>query len=146
VLNPFHEVNWRPGRPERRKFALSLVVGFPCVATALLVAQRGHTGTWAFSPALTLAAAGVTLGAILGAFPQIARPFYVVWYGVACALGFLTGNALLAAVYFLLVTPTGWVRRAHSRPAFEKRVVRGARIFWRDAPPPAPAARSYRQF
>ena len=146
MLNPFHEVNWRPGRPERRKFALSLVVGFPCVATALLVAQRGHTGAWAFSPALTLAAAGITLGAILGAFPQIARPFYVVWYGVACALGFVTGNALLAAVYFLLVTPTGWVRRALSRPAFAKTVDRRATTYWRDAPKPAAASRSYRQF
>ena len=121
MLNPFHEVNWRPGRPERRKFAVSLVVGFPCVATALLVAQRGHTGAWNFSPALPLAAAGVTLGAILWAFPQIARPFYLVWYGVACALGFVTGNALLAAVYFLLVTPTGWGRRGSAAcPAFRR--------------------------
>ncbi len=146
MLNPFHEVNWRPGRPERRKFAVSLVVGFPCVATALLVAQRGHTGAWNFSPALPLAAAGVTLGAILWAFPQIARPFYLVWYGVACALGFVTGNALLAAVYFLLVTPTGWGRRALGRPAFAKTFDRRAPTYWRDAPPPAPAARSFRQF
>jgi sorbitol-specific phosphotransferase system component IIC len=146
VLNPFHEVNWRPGRPERRKFAASLVVGFPCVATALLIAQRVHSGTWIFSPALPLAAAGVTLGAILGAFPQIARPFYLVWYGVACALGFVTGNALLAAVYFLLVTPTGWVRRALGRPAFAKTFDRRATTYWRDAPKPAAASRYYRQF
>lgn len=146
MLNPFHEVNWRPGRPERRKFAASLVVGFPCVATALLIAQRVHSGTWIFSPALPLAAAGVTLGAILGAFPQIARPFYLVWYGVACALGFVTGNALLAAVYFLLVTPTGWVRRALGRPAFAKTFDRRAATYWRDAPKPAAASRYYRQF
>jgi hypothetical protein len=146
VLNPFHEVNWRPGLHERRKFAASLVVGFPCVATALLIAQRVHSGTWIFSPALPLAAAGVTLGAILGAFPQIARPFYLVWYGVACALGFVTGNALLAAVYFLLVTPTGWVRRALGRPAFAKTFDRRATTYWRDAPKPAAASRYYRQF
>ena len=31
MLNPFHEVNWRPGLPELRKFALSLVVALKIV-------------------------------------------------------------------------------------------------------------------
>ena len=98
MLNPFQEINWHPGLPERRTFAASLIVGFPCVATFVLLAQRWHHGAWDFSPALTLATAGLTLGAILWALPQLARPFYVVWYGVTCALGFVTGNTLLGSI------------------------------------------------
>ncbi len=146
MLNPFQEINWRPDSTERRKFAVSLVIGFPCVATVVLLVQRWPNGAWNFSPALTLATAGVALGAVLWAFPQIARPFYVVWYGLACAIGFVTGNALLAAVYFLLVTPTGWVRRLLGKPSFSKTFDRRATTYWRDAPKPAPAARYYRQF
>jgi len=37
MVNPFKEVNWNPGPQERRKFALSLVIGLPCVAAVLLV-------------------------------------------------------------------------------------------------------------
>ena len=37
MVNPFKEVNWNPGPQERRKFALSLVIGFPCIAVVLLV-------------------------------------------------------------------------------------------------------------
>jgi hypothetical protein len=146
VLNPFQEINWRPGLIERRKFAASLAIGFPCIATALLVAQRWHTGAWNFSPALTLASVGVTLGVILWALPQIARPFYVVWYGAACALGFVIGNTLLAAVFFLLVTPTGVARRVLGKQSFFKTFDRRATTYWRDAPKPAPASRYYRQF
>ena len=32
MVNPFKEVNWNPGPRERRKFALSLIIGFPCIA------------------------------------------------------------------------------------------------------------------
>jgi len=146
VLNPFHEINWHPNLPERRTFAVSLAVGFPCLAMALLTAQRWHTGGWNLSPALTLAAAGITLGAILWVLPQIARPFYLVWYGVACTIGFVIGNALLATVFFLLVTPTGWVRRLLGKPTFAKTFDRRVTTYWRDAPKPASPARYYRQF
>lgn len=78
--------------------------------------------------------------------PQLARPFYVVWYGVTCALGFVTGNTLLAAVFFLLVTPTGWVRRLLGKPTFAKTFDRRATTYWRNAPQPDPASRYYRQF
>ena len=146
MLNPFQEINWRPGLTARRKFAASLAIGFPCIATALLVAQRWHTGAWNSSPALTLASVGVTLGVILWALPQIARPFYVVWYGAACALGFVIGNTLLAAVFFLLVTPTGWVRRMLGKKSFSMTFDRRATTYWRDAPKPTHASRYYRQF
>ena len=146
MLNPFQEINWRPGLLERRKFAASLIVGFPCIATALLVVQRWHTGAWNFSPALTLATGGFTLGAVLWSLPQIARPFYVVWNGVACAIGFVTGNTLLAAVFFLLVTPTGWARRLLGKQSFSKTFDRRATTYWRDAPKPGAASRYYRQF
>ncbi|MFT4587452.1 MAG: hypothetical protein ACI9VS_002084, partial [Candidatus Binatia bacterium] len=29
MLNPFKEVDWNPDLPARRKFAVSLVIGFP---------------------------------------------------------------------------------------------------------------------
>ena len=37
MLNPLAEINWEPTVNERRKFALTLVIGFPCVALVLLL-------------------------------------------------------------------------------------------------------------
>jgi hypothetical protein len=38
MFNPFREVNWRPSLAERGTFGWSLVIGFPSLAAALLLA------------------------------------------------------------------------------------------------------------
>jgi hypothetical protein len=148
VLNPFQEINWRPDRRARRKFAASLVVGFPCAALIILLVQRWHAGTWEFAtaPALTLGGTGAALGIVFYLVPQIARPSYVAWHGAAGAIGFVVGNAVLVAFYLLLFAPTGLVRRALGRRAFAKTFDRAAPTYWRVAPPPDAPARYYRQF
>src|SRR5690349_16009171 len=101
MVNPFREINWNPGLPERRRFAASLMVGFPCLAAVLLVLIRIRETAWHLNPPLTLAAAGLALGALLWVVPQIARPVYVLWYAVAGCIGFVVANLALAAIYFL---------------------------------------------
>ncbi len=146
MLNPFREVNWQPDRAERRKFAVSLMVGFPIVATVLLVAGWWHGGAWNFSFPLAVGGVGAGLGAILWLIPRITWPFYVAWYAVACCLGLVVGNGVLIAVYLLMVTPMGWARRALGRRPFRQGFDRSAPSYWRDAPPPDPPEQYYRQF
>src|SRR5437773_1340281 len=114
-MNPFREVNWRPGRTERRRFALSLVVGFPCIAILLIVAHRWHAGAWSFGFPAAVGAAGAAMGTVLWIFPRIALPFYVAWYAVACAIGFVVSNVVLALVYVLMFAPLGWLLRVLGR-------------------------------
>ncbi len=146
MLNPFHEVNWRPGPAERRRFAASLIVGFPLVATGLLLAGRWHSGGWNLFLAATVGGIGTSVGLVLRWFPAIARPCYVLWYAIACAGGFVVGNLLLAGIYYLLFTPIGWARRALGRRTLQKGFDRGASTYWREAPPPGPPESYYRQF
>jgi hypothetical protein len=146
MVNPFREVNWQPGPLERRRFAVSLIVGFPCIAAVLLVAGWAQGTGAALAPALAVGGAGVALGVVLWAVPRIARPFYVVWYAVACAMGFVVGNLLLAAIYLLMFVPVGWAMRAMGRKALRLGFDRQASSYWRDAQTPADPARYYRQF
>ena len=146
MVNPFREVNWQPGLPERRKFAATLLAGFPCITLILLLAARWHTGAWAFPLPLAVGGTGTALGALLWIAPQIARPFYAAWYALACALGLVIGNALLVAIYLLIVTPIGLATRLIKRPGFTKRFDRKAASYWRRAQTPADIARYYRQF
>ena len=58
---------------------------------------------------------GLAVGLVLLALPQIARPFYVAWYFVACCIGMVVGNLALAIVFFVLVTGIGLLMRALGR-------------------------------
>lgn len=146
MVNPFHEVNWRPGRPERRKFAVSLMIGFPAVAVGLLLAGRLHTGSWRIDLPLAVGGIGLAAGIVFWTLPQLVRPFYVGWYAVACSIGFVVGNVALAAVYWLLFAPIGLGRRVLGRDAFRKGIDRSATTYWRDARKTVDPARYYRQF
>jgi hypothetical protein len=146
MLNPFSEVNWQPGVKERRKFATSLLVGFPCVAAVLLVAGRWHGAEWNFGPPLAVGGAGAALGLILWVVPQIARPFYVGWYAVAGCIGFLLGNVLLAAVYLLMFAPVGLAMRAMGRRPLRKGFDRSTPSYWCDTQTPGGPERYYRQY
>ena len=77
MVNPFKEVNWNPGPRERRKFALSLVIGFPCIAVVLLLVGWLRGKGWNLPLAAIVGGGGLAVGLVLLALPQIARPFYV---------------------------------------------------------------------
>ncbi len=146
MVNPFKEVNWNPGLRERRKFALSLVIGFPCIALILLLLGVLRGKGWNFPLAAILGGGGLALGLILLALPQVARPFYVAWYFVACCIGTVVGNLALGIVFFVLVTGLGLLMRALGRRSMRKTFDRQATTYWQDAEPVEDANRYYRQF
>lgn len=146
MVNPFQEVNWRPGREERRAFATSLAVGFPGVAAVLLVVGRWHGGQWSFGFPLAVGGVGTALGLLLWIVPPLARPFYVGWYAVACCAGFLVGNAVLATIYLLMLTPLGLARRAIGRRSFSKGFDRNATTYWSDTRTSDDPERYFRQY
>ena len=146
MLNPFKEVNWQPDTAARRMFAKSLMLGFPCLAVFFLLAGRLKTGAWHPVFALQLGGFGAGAGALLCAVPAIARPFYIVWYGLACALGFVAGNVLMALLFYVVLTGTGLLKRGLGRPTIRKTFDRQAATYWHDAPPARSPASYFKQF
>jgi creatinine amidohydrolase len=70
-MNPFADVNWNPGLAEKRKFALSLIIGFPLLAGFFSLVLRLATHSW--KPFfLWLAIIGFGAGVILWLLPAIA--------------------------------------------------------------------------
>jgi hypothetical protein len=146
MMNPFKEVSWNPDIAERRKFARSLVIGFPCVAVVLLLAGWLKTGVWKIQPALIIGGAGLAIGLVLLALPGIARPIYVVWYGLACAMGLVVGNILLTVVFYILITGVGIAMRVAGKGSISKTLDKQATTYWKDAKPVTDPQRYYRQF
>jgi len=146
MVNPFKEVNWSPNLRERRKFALSLVIGFPCIAVVLLVVGLLRGKGWNFPLAGTVGGGGLAVGLILLALPQIARPIYVAWYFVACCIGLVVGNLALGIVFFVLVTGLGLLMRAFGRRPVRKTFDKRATTYWQDAEQVDDPNQYYRQF
>jgi hypothetical protein len=146
MFNRFSEVNWRPSLAERRAFGWSLVIGFPSVAATLLLAARLWSGMWRVTPFLWLGGCGLAAGALFVAIPFLARPFYLLWYFLACCIGTIVGNLLLAAFYLLIITPVGAVMRAFGRQAVSKNFDRNIRSYWVDAEKSDDVEDYYRQF
>ena len=145
MLNPFKDTNWRPGTVEKRAFARSLIIGFPILAAVFAVVGFWRTGAWPHGM-LRLGLGGCGAGVVLWLLPQIARPFYLAWYFIACCVGFVMSNLLFAVFFYAVITPIGLVMRLLGRDPLQKRPGPARPTYWRDVEKPVAAARYFRQY
>ncbi|MEQ1862571.1 MAG: SxtJ family membrane protein [Chthoniobacteraceae bacterium] len=145
MINPFKDTNWNPDLAARRGFAKSLMIGFPVIALIFTLIGWLNTHT---IPAWTLwlAAIGAGAGLVFWLVPQIAKPFYLGWYFIACCMGIVVSNLLIAAFYYLVITPTGLIMRALGRDPMTRRWEKSRASYWRDAEKIADPKRYWRQF
>jgi hypothetical protein len=121
------------------------VIGFPLLAAFL--AAVGWLSTGRVHPMLLwLGLGGAALGAVLWLLPQIARPVYVVWYFLACCSGIVVSNTLLAAFYYLVLTPTGLIMRLLGRDPMARRFDPRLPSYWVETEKPIAPERYFRQF
>lgn len=146
MVNPFNEVDWNPNVTARRSFAKSLVIGFPLVALLALVILRVKSGQWESRVPLLIFGCGAGLGIIFWIIPQVAKPFYIVWYVLACCIGFVVGNLLFGGVYYVLVTGLGLGMKLVGRDPLCRRVDRNARTYWLDMEQPKDKKRYFNQY
>jgi hypothetical protein len=145
MLNPFTEVNWNPDIRARKKFADSLIFGFPAIATVLSLVMFLFKHSW--KPAfLWLGIIGLMVGIILRLVPQIAKPIYRVWYFLACCMGFVVGNVLFSLVFYLVFTPLGLCLRMRGNKPLTRGFDRSRKSYWTDAEKPVEVKNYYRQF
>ena len=146
MLNPFKEVNWHPDPAARRTFAKSIIIGFPCVALVYLLAGWLAGAGWNVSFALKLGGLGAGAGGLFYAVPAVAKPFYVVWYALACCIGLVVGNVLMALIFYVLVTGIGLVKRCVGSQVIRKAPDLLAKTYWLDAPMVTNPKRYFSQF
>ena len=146
MINPFREVEWNPDLSERRTFGKSLMIGFPCVALVLLVILRLKDGAWDVRIPLMVAGYGMGAGVLFLAIPHIAKPFYWVWYVIACSIGLVISNLLMCAVFYIIVTGFALVMKILGRDPLHRAVDKNAKSYWHSAEQPDDPKRYYRQY
>jgi hypothetical protein len=145
MVNPFKDTNWNPDLAARRSFAKSLIIGFPVLALFFTIMGWLKTHTW---PTWTpwLAGIGAGLGVVLWLVPQIAKPFYLAWYFLACCIGIVVSNVLLGAFFYLVITPFGLVMRLSGRDRMNRKWDPAKASYWQDAEKVVDPQRYWRQF
>jgi len=144
------QVNWKPDRSQLRGFGLISTVAF--AALAALLYFNGGIGLMKAGPdmAPTVAAilagvAAVCLLLALGA-PAGLRPLYVFLTAVSLPIGWVVSHAVMAVVYYGVLTPTGLVFRLIGRDAMCRSFDPQAATYWSPRARVADAKRYFRQF
>jgi hypothetical protein len=95
----------RLSAPEGRKFAFTLAAAFGVLAAVLWWRERHTVSTVFAGVAAAFALAGLAVPAHLG-------PVQRGWMGMAHAISKVTTPIFMGVVYYLVITPVGFVRRA----------------------------------
>ena len=124
------------GKKKVRSFGY--LVGGVLMAIALVGLWR--TGRRFTTAVYALLGAGGALVALGLAAPAVLRPLYRVWMGLALVLGFVMTRVILTLVFFLVVTPVGWIMRALGKDPLRRRPDPSAETYWieKTAPDPSP--------
>ncbi len=116
MINPFTDVNWKPGSAEIRKFGRTLLIGFFCIALlffaircfSMPVAEAVVLPAWIFG-------IGGGIGVLALLIPPVAKPFYYLWYALSCTVGIAISNTILIVFFYALFTPFVLVLRLITR-------------------------------
>jgi hypothetical protein len=112
-----------------------------CLGVALWLIRSGITPAalvWGLT-GLALAAAGLLA-------PRVLRPILVVATLVTFPLGWVVSNAMLALLYYLIITPVGLIFRLFGRDVLRQRVEPGCETYWEARVPPVNPGQYLRQY
>lgn len=137
------EINKDPSARELRHFGCLFLPVF-CVVVGGMLFKRG----------LPMGAAAVwgagALGLLVGAAAPLAlKPLFVGWLYAAYPIGWLVSHVILAALYYLVMTPMGLLMRVVGRDALALRRDPKAATYWverRKAPQGQRTERYLRQY
>ena len=100
---------------------------FGAIGLSLFRRQHPDLAVTLWSVTLVLAVAGLKA-------PRIIKPIYRGLIGVTFPIGWLLSHVLLAVMYFLVITPIGWLMRRSHDP-MRRTLDRSASSYWMPCEP-----------
>lgn len=128
------QVNWKPDVGELRKFGYISLAAFTLIGVWLLLRHSIFGIALSEETARTAAYAcwGIAALSLAGsvAAPAALRPLYVGLTAISLPIGFVVSHALMAAVFYGMLTPIGLVFRLMGRDALQRQFDRSASTYW----------------
>ena len=119
------EINWRPNRRELRSFAIVALIA-SAIISLLLYVLKGLAVQWV---AIIFAAGFIIFISSLVSI-KITRIIYLSLILVTFPIGYVVSFILLAAFYFLLLTPLGLFFRLIGRDSLCRKFDLNAKSYW----------------
>jgi hypothetical protein len=108
-----------------RSFAIIMAVALSILGGLLFWWDKTHGATVLWS----VGGAMLVLGMVL---PVVLWPLERIWFYFAVALGWLNTRILLSVVFYLIITPTGWVMRLFRKDVLERQFRTSKETYWHD--------------
>jgi len=134
------EINFKPSPKELRTFGIAFLVA--CGLVGGLLAWRFGLG----APSYVLWSLAPIGGLLAFVAPKALKPVYILLSLLAWPIGMVVGTVMLAAVYYLVITPLGLVFRLLGKDPMQRRLDRSAATYWIARRPAASVERYFRQF
>ena len=141
----FVKLNWQPNKWELRQFGAIFLTGFVSIGAL----KYFWPWEWLFSRderlGLILIIVGLLVGAIALTGTRVALPLYWGWLGIAYVFGNIMGRIIVAAIFFLVVTPLGLLSRLVGRDTLKLKKPETA-SYWQEISLPKGIEQYERQF
>jgi hypothetical protein len=135
------QINRQPTRKQLKQFGF---IWMSFVALFGLIALIKFHNPWL---ARGLWVAAVAVPVIGWIFPRFMRWVFLGMSYAAWPIGFIVSHVVLAAVYYVVLTPIGLMTRLFGYDSMKTRFDRDAATYWTERPPAAAATKRYfRQF
>ncbi len=135
------EVRWNPSTSELRQFAGLWFPGFFILVGGYVLYRSGSL-QWAAA----IWAVAFVVSAVGYAVPAFMRWVFVGMTLVTFPIGWIVSHVLLAAIYFLVMTPIGLVVRLVRGDPLQQKFDRSAKSYWVPHNPASDPARYFKQF
>jgi len=135
------ELNRDPTPRQVRQFGVYLLPGF-CLLLAMWGAYRGFDRLLVGAE-LCIAVASLVVTLVR---PRWTRALLLAWMWITFPIGWVISHTLLAAIYFLVITPIGLLMRAVGRDPLQRSLEPGQRTYWIERQPQREPSSYFRQF
>jgi hypothetical protein len=133
-------INKNPPKKDLNTFGL-LLPGFTLILAALFYWRTGS----ARGPRYILAV-GLALTAVYWLIPPLKRYVYLAFNYAAFPIGYVVSHVILAATYYLVITPIGLLMRLLGRDPMQRTFDRAAPTYWLPRVQSQNPATYFRQF
>ena len=133
------EINKNPSRRDLVVFGVLFLLFVGAIGAGLYFRRGAHEA------ARIVWIAGAIVTGLYFAIPPLRRLLYLGWTYATFPIGFVISHVILAAVFYLVVTPIGLLMRLSGNDPMRRRLDPAARTYWVEHDPHRNPARYFRQ-
>lgn len=114
--------NIKSGTSDLRKFGITMAIVLILLGGVFLWREKSY-----YLYFFILAAVFIVPGL---AVPVALKPVHTAWMTISIVLGWIMTRVILGVLFYLVITPTGWLARLFGEHFLDLKIDKGAKSYW----------------